>query len=72
MLQPIHYSLILNVLILAVTGVLSWLMNNALIVVLGFMVMQHMAARFEDPSLQERHPAQSFGFVPSDPDDEED
>lgn len=47
MLHPIHYSLLLNCATLAVTGTLSWFLKNPLIVVIGLLVMQHMAARFE-------------------------
>lgn len=47
-MQPIHYSLIINLAVLAVTGLLSYLLSQPLLVVIGMMLAQHEMARFKD------------------------
>lgn len=60
-MQPIHYSLILNLAILAVTGWLSYVFMQPLLVVVGLMLAQHEMARFKDESAEaEEEPAIGF------------
>lgn len=52
-MQPIHYSLILNLAVLAVTGWLSFVFTQPLLVVVGLMLAQHEMARFKDEIMEE-------------------
>jgi hypothetical protein len=68
-MHPIDYSFRLNLLILLTCAALAWLMNQPLLLPLGFMVMQHMVARFsKDDDDDPGPPGAPFGFVPSDED----
>lgn len=74
-MHPIDYSFRLNIAILIVTGALTWFLKNPLALVVGFLVMQHMVARFQnggdDDGPSGGAGAVSFGFVPPDDDDED-
>lgn len=52
-MQPIHYSLIINLAVLAVTGWLSFVFMQPLLVVVGLMLAQHEMARFKDEISEE-------------------
>lgn len=65
-MHPIHYSFGLNVLILLVCGALSYLLENPLILAIGFIVMQHMVGRFEDSpvfNMDEQDDEPKIGFL---------
>jgi hypothetical protein len=46
--HPIHYSLIFNIIALAVCGVLAWEFSQPWLVVIALMLAQHSMARFQD------------------------
>lgn len=68
-MQPIHYSLILNLAILAVLGWLSYAFASPLLIIIGLLLANHTIARFgkndgdEDDSDDdnEKEPAIGFG-----------
>lgn len=47
-MQPIHYSLIFNVLALLVCALLSWQFKEPLLVIVALLIAQHTPARFGD------------------------
>lgn len=47
-MQPIHYSLIFNLLALMLTGFLAWEFEEPLLVIITLLVAQHTMARFSD------------------------
>lgn len=47
-MHPIHYSLILNVIILAVTGFLAYEFKEPLLVVVALLLANHSMAKFQD------------------------
>lgn len=61
-MHPIHYSLILNLAILAVTGWLSYVFNQPLLVVIGLMLAQHTMAKFDDGEEDEEEEEPAIGF----------
>lgn len=63
-MQPIHYSLIVNLAVLIVTGLLSWQFSQPLLVVVGLMLMQHEMARFaEKVAEDEDDEGKPIGFL---------
>lgn len=71
-MQPIHYSFLMNLLILAISGFLAFTMNQPLLMPLAFMVMQHFVGRFPPPDDRAgATQALPFGFVPSDDEDDD-
>lgn len=51
MLQPIHYSLILNVATIAAGTFLSWVFGNAFVLVVLLLIANHAVALFPDPAV---------------------
>lgn len=49
-MHPIHYSLILNLVTLAITGFLAYSFNQPLLVVAAMLLANHSMARFESDS----------------------
>lgn len=47
-MQPITYSMILNILLLAVSGFLSIVFNQPLVFVIAVIMMSHALERFRD------------------------
>lgn len=47
-MHPIHYSLILNVIILALTGFLAYAFKEPLLVVVALLLANHSMAKFQD------------------------
>ncbi len=64
---PILRSLLINLAVLAVTGLLSWQFSQPLLVVVGLMLMQHEMARFAEKSNRDDddddEDAQPMGFL---------
>lgn len=52
MFQPIHYSLVINAMILAAAGALAWVLREPLLLVIGLMVLQHAVGRFAPENQQ--------------------
>ena len=46
MLHPIHYSMLLNVLVLAIAGGLAFFLSNPIVFVVGCLLCNHMVGRF--------------------------
>lgn len=66
MLQPITYSLSLNLAILIASGVLAWVFTNPLLFVIGLLVMQHVIQRFAQEEYEDEEPVgrAPMGFLP--------
>lgn len=47
-MHPIHYSLILNIIILAVTGFIAYSFKEPLLVVVALLLANHSMAKFQD------------------------
>lgn len=47
-MHPIHYSLVLNLIILAVTGFLAYEFKEPLLVVVALLLANHSMAKFQD------------------------
>lgn len=47
-MHPIHYSLILNIIILAVTGFIAYSFKEPLLVVVALLLANHPMAKFQD------------------------
>ena len=47
-MHPIHYSLILNIIILAVTGFIAYSFKEPLLVVVALLLVNHSMAKFQD------------------------
>lgn len=47
-MHPIHYSLIFNLIALAVCGALAWEFEQPWLVVITLLLAQHSMARFQD------------------------
>ena len=47
-MHPIHYSLILNIIILAVTGFIAYSFGEPLLVVVALLLANHSMAKFQD------------------------
>lgn len=63
-LHPIHYSLIFNVLVLALMGFLSYHFGQPLLIVIALLVAQHEMARFQDQKREEEEEeARGMGFL---------
>ena len=52
-MHPIHYSMIMNVLILVICAGLSWRFDNPLLVVIALLVLQHTMAKFSDDDMED-------------------
>lgn len=61
-MQPIHYSLIINLAVLAVTGWLSYVFTQPLLVVIGLMLAQHEMARFKEEDDDDEGDEPVIGF----------
>lgn len=63
-MQPITYSLIINVLILAVVGALTYVFSQPLLIVVGLMMMNHVMERFSSKNDEdEEDDSQPMGFT---------
>jgi len=62
-MQPVTYSLILNMAALAVTGALAYFFNEPLLVVVALVLQTHVMERFNN--------AGGVGAHPDDEDDED-
>lgn len=62
-MQPIHYSLIFNVLALLLTGLLAWEFNEPMLVVVSLLVAQHTIARFNDQDDDDDDDEPGIGFM---------
>lgn len=47
-MHPIHYSLVLNIIILAVTGFIAYSFKEPLLVVVALLLANHSMAKFQD------------------------
>ena len=47
-MHPIHYSLILNIIILAVTGFIAYSFKEPLLVVVALLLANHSMAKFQN------------------------
>lgn len=47
-MHPIHYSLILNIIILAVTGFIAYSFKEPMLVVVALLLANHSMAKFQD------------------------
>lgn len=47
-MHPIHYSLILNIIILAITGFIAYSFKEPLLVVVALLLANHSMAKFQD------------------------
>lgn len=47
-MHPIHYSLVLNIVILAVTGFIAYSFKEPLLVVVALLLANHSTAKFQD------------------------
>lgn len=47
-MHPIHYSLILNIIILALTGFIAYSFKEPLLVVVALLLANHSMAKFQD------------------------
>ena len=47
-MHPIHYSLILNIVILAITGFIAYSFKEPLLVVVALLLANHSMAKFQD------------------------
>lgn len=45
-MQPIHYSFLFNLIVLGVFALLAWRFEQPLLVVVAFLVIEHVMARF--------------------------
>jgi hypothetical protein len=62
--QPITYSLILNILALIVTGVLAWLFNQPMLVVVALVLQTHALNKFQESNdYPEEEAEQPMGFT---------
>lgn len=61
-MHPIHYSLILNLAVLLITGFLSYVFEEPLLVVVALLLANHSMARFQndDPDDEDNQP---MGFL---------
>lgn len=63
-MHPIHYSLILNLVTLAITGFLAYSFNQPLLVVAAMLLANHSMARFEsDGQDNDDDDSRSIGFM---------
>jgi hypothetical protein len=69
-MQPIHYSLILNALIIVAGTFLAYVWAQPLLLVVLVLVANHAVARFTDPPPPERE--RGIGFMADMGSDDED
>lgn len=63
-MQPIHYSLIFNVIALVVCTALAWRFEEPWLVIVALVLAQHTMARFQDDDDDEDdEKAQPMGFL---------
>lgn len=65
-MQPIHYSLIFNIITLAVCTALAWRFEQPMLVVLALVLSQHALARFsgdDDDDEGEDDEGSAMGFL---------
>lgn len=62
-MHPIHYSLIINLAVLAVTGWLSYAFSQPMLFIIGMILAQHEMSRFRDePEMEEDEGDPAIGF----------
>jgi hypothetical protein len=59
--QPIHYSLIFNVLVLLIAAAITFVSGNVVVFVLALATLQHMVGRFGNDD-DEDPPGSPIGF----------
>lgn len=73
-LHPIHYSLLLNLVILAFAGALSWKMEQPLVFVVALLLANHSLGRFspdeKEPGNYEGSSGMGFGLPDPELDDD--
>lgn len=62
-MHPIHYSLILNVIILGVTGFLAYAFTEPLLVVVALLLANHSMAKFSGDDDNDDDDDQPMGFL---------
>lgn len=61
-MQPIHYSLILNLAVLIVLGALSYAFQQPLLVIVGLLLANHAIARFSNEEAEDDDGEPAIGF----------
>jgi hypothetical protein len=65
MLHPVHYSLILNLAILVIAGLLAWVFVQPLVFIVALIGLQHMVGRFppDDADPEQDNSGGGIGFM---------
>jgi hypothetical protein len=62
-MQPITYSLIINLAVLLVAGALAWKMDNPYILIIAVILQTHAIQRFSKQEEEfEEEPSNAIGF----------
>jgi len=61
-MQPIHYSLIINVLVLAICGALAWAFTAPWLIIIAILTQTHALERFQEA--QQAHEDEEYAEQP--------
>lgn len=62
-MHPIHYSLVLNVIILAITGFLAYSFKEPLLVVVALLLANHSMSKFQEGDDDNDDESKDMGFL---------